>query len=131
MRDIKFRAWDEDLQKMFYSEKTEFYIGANGCCAVNKQWQNELIAGGFVKDGFHKRKILMEFTGRRDKSKNDIYEGDGVKTGNGRIWDVRMGEYKYIGDSYSSYGWYLEGGNCQYPLINCEKLEVVGHIHQN
>ena len=57
MREIRFRAWDEDEKMMV-------------------QW-NELRDTQLFNDGFdNDHCVLMQFTGLKDKNGKEIYEGD-------------------------------------------------------
>lgn len=69
MREIKFRAWDEEESKMFYSsmyqDKTSMGYGL----------------GNFLKECSDIEDTLMQYTGLRDINDVEIYEGDIVKWG--------------------------------------------------
>lgn len=64
MREIKFRAWDTMLKRMYQVDGIDFGIDA---------WYSE--------DGDHHhsengRVVPMQYTGLKDKNGNEIYEGD-------------------------------------------------------
>jgi len=62
MREIKFRIWNTELKRMYYTEKCE-YIYYTGIIDLSCE---------------HKKGIWMQFSGLRDNSnnKNEVYEGD-------------------------------------------------------
>ena len=60
MREIKFRAWDKNKNKMVYP---------------TKKYTN----GGLLE--WFEDEDLMQYTGLKDKNGKEIYEGDVVKTG--------------------------------------------------
>lgn len=66
-----------------------------------------------------------------DKYGKEIYGGDKIKSGNGRIWEVRFGEYKYAGNADYAIGWYAYGedGPCYLPLQSSQNMEICGSIH--
>lgn len=65
MREIKFRAWDEERREMIINEFT-------------------LHAGGIVTSfGVEVDWPIMQFTGLRDKNGREIYEDDIVR----HVWD--------------------------------------------
>ena len=143
MSPIKFRAWDTDLKKYFLLDKGHFHVGGRGACSFCSEWIEELISGGFVKDGFHKPKILEQFTGLLDKHGNEIYEGDIVRSypkfGTAGVvasvggCSVRDRIVIWLNDE-ARFSWQLMDGQINssgFSLCknNSSILEVIGTIH--
>lgn len=113
----KFRAWDEDSQKM--NGNVEIYIAKDKTIEVRP------------KDD---KTIVMQSTGLFDKNGNEIFEGDIVKYKIG--WNTFIEEVAYdknfagfgvmdaYADSIFSFGKLAEG-------IDLNSLEVVGNIYEN
>ena len=65
MREIKFRAWDTEKNKMVKVDTIDFYNGN-----VNDvDFYNQEIHFGYST-------VLMQYTGLKDKNGTEIYEGD-------------------------------------------------------
>lgn len=121
MREIKFRAWDKDLKRWTnYSiadDLPRFYDKHTGC------WKTD-------KEG--KQFILCQYTGLKDISGREIYEGDIVKAISFARW-IGVAEYsdenqafifddldkKYRGDSIVLMNQFDDG------------FEILGNIYEN
>ncbi len=100
MRSIKFRAWDKDIKAM------DVHLGLS----TSNLYYDEVI----------KIKTLMQYTGIKDATGREIYEGDIVEN-----------KYRYIivfitgcfctSDVYGS----------TQPLFEHEKLSVIGNIYEH
>ena len=119
MREIKFRAYDEESKKMYQITDVNFsdYV-ANGICYGD--WKDFSINN------------LLQYTGLKDKNGVEIYEGDIVKA----IWSKDCDEYianeQWIGDVFFNYGSFdINGEWC--VALNCFNgtFEVIGNIYEN
>jgi uncharacterized phage protein (TIGR01671 family) len=112
MREIKFRGWDIDNNKMHHD-----------VCFM-ASW-------GFIKFGFHatswtdssKAGIGMQYTGLKDNNGKEIYEGDILDERLKLVIEFYMGCFGY---------WYLENfiSICNVTDIIC-RLKVIGNIYEN
>jgi hypothetical protein len=114
MREVKFRAFDKTANSFVGG----WVMYPDGNC--------EYPQGGWDLGGFYEEKdnfIIMQYTGLKDKSGVDIYEGDVLSCDVGRNEIVEFKQAMFY---------------CRYralPLIRVhylnEDLEVIGNIHEN
>jgi uncharacterized phage protein (TIGR01671 family) len=103
MREIRFRAWDEDEKMMV-------------------QW-NELRDTQLFNDGFdNDHCVLMQFTGLKDKNGKEIYEGDIVK---GKKY---TGPVEYYLDGFRIYSDPCSEGLADWGY---DEREVIGNVFEN
>jgi uncharacterized phage protein (TIGR01671 family) len=123
-REIKFRAWNKKLARMFYFDGFEDIITFSD--------------GGFIrlpdwdvyKDGFNDLATpdeleFLEYTGLKDKNGKEIYEGD-IVSFSASGFRVFPQEVKYLGN-----GFWIEGENGEHFLPRLGGLEVIGNIYEN
>lgn len=122
MREIKFRAWDA-IAKQMAPLSNKFINLGSGYVFEN------------VRDGlegtdelvYSKRFILMQYTGLKDKSGKEIYEGDIVKDcdTSDSVFAVKWDETK------AGYFMPVEFDEEYAYSISAVTLEVIGNIYQN
>ena len=135
-REIKFRAWDKEWNKMFYFSEP-------------KVWQHISTAENYSLE-FGKRHLnsdnlvdakLMQFTGLKDKNGKEIYEGDIlVYTGtspphyfnNGDLFIVEWVLNRWVGTRIKdkTQGDYCGGNHLEDWLMSSDR-EVIGNIYEN
>lgn len=118
MREIKFRAWDKELNKMFYG--------------AAEQFDNGLFFGidGHFDD---ETPVWMQYTGRKDKNGKEIYEGDIVKYNyNNQVYQDVYAEVEYIIAGFRLNADYISRHLSRHLRIaDTDYYEVVGNIYEN
>ena len=119
MREIKFRAWDEDTKEMFdvfqmqYTGLMDFVVRLSVRVSDNQGWHKPLY-----------NFILMQYTGLKDKNGKEIYEGDIVKS-------TSIGEeiisWVNFWDGYFT----VEGRGIAALAYKTYEWEVIGNIYEN
>jgi len=123
MRDIEFRAWDEDNGEMLYSgkdyEKCTFVCESEGTlkCYVPQripatQEEPEHTIGRELT-------YIMQFTGLKDNSGRKIFEGD--------IMNELTDDEKHIWPVM----WLKEKEYSGWEIGSWTECEVIGNIHEN
>ena len=133
MREIKFRVYDKDKKQMRYLDNSHDFICFDG--KGNGYYHNmQTGLGEWFSD-------LMQYTGLKDKSGVEIYEGDIIdihQTVNGyNQFFIEYRNYKFIARYYNQKtkeigSWYNYDLDELFELNEYEKeLEVIGNIYED
>lgn len=113
MREIKFRAWDKERERMWYSN-TPFSLD-------NTSWfftaeKRRMESANYLPTNT----LLMQFIGLQDKNGKKIYEGDLVK------FEDRISEV------YFEFGCFRTNDEIyKFDTLWNENCEVIGNVYQN
>ncbi|MDY1544174.1 YopX family protein [Lactiplantibacillus pentosus] len=118
---IKFRAWDNLLNKMLVVYRISFDGPVDGVqvhCYLDDRGAEGSTEYAYDGDGL----ILEQFTGLKDVNGKDIYEGDILENERGEILRV----------SYSAIDASFVAGNCYFGSIGAGKeIRIIGNVHEN
>lgn len=128
MREIKFRAWDEQNKIMHY----DFEFIRSG--AENNDWiifksDKQKLSEGKVFDNpyFQQQLKIMQYTGLKDNNGVEIYEGDKIANDAGRICKVVWNEYCGQWDALPIN---RNGLPIKFETNNWKYLRVIGSIYE-
>ena len=121
MREIKFRVWVQEIDKMYYPQDLHSQISLSFIGKIRNY--NLLIADEFDNS----KSILMKFTGLKDKNGKEIYEGDIFESPSGILFYVLWYKdgwcYNNVDDSPN----HISGRLSKIA----EYWKVIGNIYEN
>jgi uncharacterized phage protein (TIGR01671 family) len=125
MREIKFRAWDKKLKKMFEFElEWSKYVNHEEI-----QCLTPVGVGNPNVENIEKPSDLMQYTGLKDKNGKEIYEGDILNmTYHGSVSIVEPEIKVIVGFERGSF--IIEENGISLGKIG-RSLEVIGNIYEN
>ena len=126
MREIKFRAWDEENKMFHYFTLFDIW--------KNIKYPSHVITNHKV---YHIKGLpIDQYTGLKDKNSKEIYERD-IVTDDEIVGEVYWHDYMGYSDKVGYLAWYV--GNSKAPargttLGPCENertWEIIGNIYKN
>ncbi|OHW63098.1 YopX protein [Andreesenia angusta] len=126
MREIKFRAWDEQNKKMRYGDPRddEFYFENDGCAMQYSIW---------MSSNSDTNPPIMQYTGLLDKNGVRIFEGDVLlERYKEPDYDGREGILAEVVFHKGAFMIKEPGEDPEYTLGETyEDFEVVGNVFEN
>ena len=126
MREIKFRAWDEQ-NKVMHNNFQFIKSGDEGndwiLFVSDKQKLKNRYKKWTTNPYFSQQLKIMQFTGLKDKNGKEIFEGDIVKTKNRKIWEIIFHGGRFI----------VNGNKIGQGILMLfdEPLKVIGNKFEN
>lgn len=114
MREIKFRVWNTETNKMITNVKEMGVFALQSIYNIDE----------FLVIPTNEKYPLMQYTGLKDKNGVEIYEGDICKHNND-IAKIIFWEGAFIFRKYCMHEYALTNFAC------CRTFEVIGNIYEN
>ncbi len=142
-REVKFRIWDKTSNRMLYQDDFE-RVELDTKNKMVSLVRSETIESSYVldyEDGIEAE--IMQYTGLKDKSGKEIYEGDIVKLiplNSERLKELGRKWYEHLKVEWGAYSdgeyvtnvetWMIGINPLSEELLD-ETVEVIGNIYEN
>ena len=132
MGEIKFRALDNKLKRLFSDVRSIGFENGEICCFIGESDNEEDTKSEYI---YLNNAILQQYTELKDKNGKEIYEGDIVKFRNGRK-DV-IAKVWYFAPTWMLADYTSGKLNGSFEMADfgrgreIDELEVIGNIYQN
>ena len=132
MREIKFRAWDKEYEKMTYFDDEDYDYNPPLVFRLDQVFKKDSNYDDyedFEYNDITDKVEIMQYTGLHDKNGKEIWEGDILQIDVDKAWVMWNDKYGYfqlvpIGDYYFDSD--VIGQALEYT-----KPEVIGNIYEN
>ena len=129
-RDIKFRAWEQNIKIMAYPSENLAMSGNEGYSHLKQSFNIDNRKISLASEGWDVEHegmlpcILMQFTGLKDKNGKEIYEGDIIIN---KFNNIYGGEIHKEVVKYNN-GYHFQNGGA---TTSNQTIEIIGNIYEN
>jgi uncharacterized phage protein (TIGR01671 family) len=124
MREIKFRFYDKETNKLYQNDDIDTITIINNCISG-------LIDTGTTYEELEDNVIAMQYTDKKDRNEVDIYEGDILLIGFDINGNVILGEVKYDNAHFYIDRLGKHKGTHALSDVMPESIEVIGNVYIN
>ncbi len=126
MKEIKFRAWINQEERMNYFQLSTLLDGYGNDCPYTPNGERPFI---------DKNNLIMQYTGLHDKNGKEIYEGDIVKADAFYLGDsfvkASTGQVRFDNGAYFVSSEVPTCGELDSEAIFNYRIEIIGNIYEN
>jgi hypothetical protein len=119
MRELKFRVWSNQLNKMVYQGEDGWFDK----CFIEKKQHVHSCQLGVAIERNGKELSVMQYTGSKDKNDTEIYEGDVLTIWIGGVKQERPEVVESLEELYLNFN----RDDSYYRFSSCE---VIGNVYE-